>query len=104
MESVILNFEIFEALMLICFSISWYWSIYRMIRERAVVGKSAMFVVLICTGYVFGIVSKLAAWHQSGDLSPLIWLYSWNLVVTLTDLALVLHFRRAVAAPRITAT
>ena len=92
-------FEVFEALMLVCFSISWYWSIYRMIRERAVIGKSAMFVLLICTGYVFGIVSKLAAWHATGELSPLVWLYAWNLMVTTTDLAMVLHFRRA-APPR----
>lgn len=95
------TYEAFEALMLICFSVSWYWSIYRMLRERAIVGKSAMFVALICMGYVFGVISKVAAWQDTGQLSPLIWLYTWNLVVTVTDLVLVLHFRRAGAHVRV---
>ncbi|MGF1658008.1 MAG: hypothetical protein ACFCUS_01090 [Rubrimonas sp.] len=86
--------ELFEAAMLICFSISWYWSIARMLKVRTAVGKSAFFVVLICTGYVFGLSAKLLAWRATGELSPLIWLYGWNLMVTAFDLALVLHFTR----------
>lgn len=90
--------ELLEGLMLLCFSVSWYWSIARMIRVRAAAGKSALFVVLICTGYSFGIGAKLDVWVHGGALSPLIWLYCWNLCVTLADLALVLHFTRAAAA------
>ena len=84
--------EIFEAAMLLCFSVSWYWSIARMLRVRAAVGKSSFFVLLICTGYIFGIAAKLAVWQASGELSALVWLYAWNLAVTAVDLALVLHF------------
>lgn len=95
-----LPYEVFEATMLICFSISWYWSIARMLRVRAAVGKSPVFVVLICVGYVFGLASKLALAGETGELSWVFWLYAWNLVVTLVDLALVLHFSRgARAAP-----
>jgi len=90
----VLQHEVFEATMLLFFSISWYWSIARMLRIRAAVGKSPFFVLLICAGYVFGIASKLALWQASGEFSPLIWLYAWNLAVTAVDLALVLHFSR----------
>ena len=87
--------EAFESLMLLCFSCSWYFSIARMLKVRRAVGKSAQFVVLICTGYVFGIAAKFYDWQATGDLSPVVWLYIWNLGVTGFDLALVLHFSRA---------
>ena len=87
--------EVLEGAMLICFSASWYWSIARMLQVRSAVGKSAFFVVLICTGYVFGLGAKIVAWNVTGELSAVVWLYGWNLMVTLFDLALVLHFTRA---------
>jgi hypothetical protein len=88
------NHEVFESLMLLCFSCSWYFSIVRMLRVRRASGKSAQFVVLICTGYVFGIAAKYFDWQTTGVLSPVVWLYAWNLLVTGFDLALVLHFSR----------
>jgi hypothetical protein len=90
-----------EALMLVCFSISWYWSIAKMLRTRVAAGKSAFFVVLICTGYVFGVASKLIAWQGGGPLSPLVWLYAWNLCVTLADLALVIRFSQPTRGLRV---
>ena len=87
-----LPYEIMEVGMLICFSIGWYWSIGRMLRIRAAVGKSPVFVLFVCTGYIFGIGAKVAIWRETGELSPLVWLYCWNLAVTSLDLALVLHF------------
>jgi hypothetical protein len=87
-----------EAAMLICFSVSWYWSIAKMLRTRVAAGKSAFFVVLICSGYVFGVASKLALWRETGELSPLIYLYAWNLAVTLFDLFLVTRYSRAAVA------
>ncbi len=86
--------DLFEAAMLISFSVSWYWSIARMLRTRMAAGKSAAFVALICCGYVFGIAAKWLAWQATGVWTPLILLYAWNLCVTLFDLALVLHYRR----------
>lgn len=67
--------ETLEAAMLFSFSISWYWSIAKMLRTRQAAGKSAGFVVLICTGYLCGIASKLVAYRETGALPPLIWLY-----------------------------
>jgi hypothetical protein len=93
-EPVMSHHEIFESIMLLCFSCSWYFSIFRMLRVRRASGKSAQFVVLICTGYVFGLAAKLVLHDQTGELSPVFWLYLWNLGVTLFDLYLVLHFSR----------
>ena len=89
-----LAYEIFEALMLLCFSIGWYWSIARMIRVQAAIGKSMSFVMLITAGYALGVSSKLLAWQAGAPLSPLVWLYAWNMLVTATDLALVIYFTR----------
>jgi hypothetical protein len=93
-EAMMAGPETFEALMLLCFSISWYWSIAKMLKHRVASGKSAFFVTLICVGYIAGVASKTLDWRRSGDLDPLVWLYVWNLCVTLVDLALVLHFSR----------
>ena len=90
--------EFLEAAMLLSFSISWYWSIAKMLRTRVAAGKSALFVVLICAGYVAGVGSKGAAWMAGEPLSPLIWLYAWNLCVTLFDLALVMRFSKPAMA------
>lgn len=90
--------EILEALMLFFFSISWYWSIAKMITTQQAAGKSYFFVVLICTGYIFGIGSKFYLWSETGVLSAVTYLYVWNLIVTAVDLVLVLHFTKKGAA------
>jgi len=81
--------------MLICFSASWYWSIAKMLRTGHATGKSSGFVALIVIGYGFGVAAKLVGFHQTGVLSPLVWLYLWNLAVTAFDLWLVLRLCRA---------
>ncbi|WP_238547737.1 hypothetical protein [Meridianimarinicoccus roseus] len=90
--------QTYEAAMLISFSVSWYWSIAKMVRTGQAAGKSAFFVVLICCGYIAGVASKLEVWQATGILSPLIWLYLWNLVVTGIDLVLVLVLTRRAQA------
>lgn len=80
-----------ETIMLICFSISWYWSIGKMLITGEASGKSAFFVVLVSAGYLFGIGSKIALWQNGGHLPGITWLYGWNLTVTLFDLFLVLR-------------
>ncbi|MEM1265832.1 MAG: hypothetical protein AAGI50_07420 [Pseudomonadota bacterium] len=86
--------EVLEGLMLLSFSIGWYWSIARMIRVRAAIGKSVFFVGLVCMGYATGVVSQIAEWQTDGTLSPLVWLYAWNVLVTAVDLSLVVYFTR----------
>jgi hypothetical protein len=85
---------ILEATMLAAFSVSWYCSIWKMLATKRASGKSLGFVLLIVGGYVCGILSKLALYVDTGHLSALIALYSWNLLVTAFDAFLVWHFHR----------
>lgn len=50
--------EILEIAMLVCFGCSWPISVYKSIKIRTSVGKSAVFNILLIVGYVAGIVSK----------------------------------------------
>jgi hypothetical protein len=83
-----------EAAMLGAFSISWYCSIWKMLRTRQAAGKSLGFVLLICFGYVFGIASKLTVYWDTGIWSAVILLYVSNLLVTGFDAYLVMRFGR----------
>lgn len=87
--------EALEGLMLVSFSVSWYWSIAKMVRTKVAAGKSLYFVLMICFGYVLGISSKLVAWQEFGDVSALIWVYTWNLLVTAFDALLVVRYSRS---------
>ncbi|MEM7060817.1 MAG: hypothetical protein AAF557_24825 [Pseudomonadota bacterium] len=87
-----------EAMMLCCFSIGWYWSIFAMLWTRQPYGKSAAFVSCTIVGYALGLGAKLLLWHAGQPFSYLIVLYSWNLVVTGVDLWLFLYFAGAAPA------
>lgn len=50
--------EILEIAMLVCFGCSWPISVYKSIKIRTSVGKSATFNILLIVGYIAGIVSK----------------------------------------------
>ena len=50
--------ENLEIAMLVCFGCSWPISVYKSIKIRTSVGKSAVFNILLIVGYVAGIVSK----------------------------------------------
>lgn len=92
-------YEGFEIAMLLTFSCGWYWSIARMLRTGTAGGKSAMHVMCACSGYGFGVASKLAIWSATGELSPVVWLYVWNMVVIGVDLTLVLRLTRRPGRP-----
>lgn len=81
--------QIFEALMLICFGASWPFSIFKMARTRRTEGKSAVFIVLVLTGYVAGLIAKLAAAalaHKAPQ--PVTFLYAFNAALVGIDLGL----------------
>lgn len=75
--------SIFEILMLVCFGLSWPISIVKTLRTRMVLGKSALFMWIICIGYLSGIVHKLL---YSRDW--IIALYALNLLLVAIDLFL----------------
>lgn len=78
--------SIFEAIMLICFGISWPFSIAKAIRTKVVSGKSAMFMAILCVGYSSGIIHKLVY-----SFDWIIVLYISNLIMVAFDLYL--YFR-----------
>ncbi|MFO7896652.1 MAG: hypothetical protein R6U84_06955 [Candidatus Cloacimonadales bacterium] len=71
----------FEAIMLICFGISWPISIYKSLVTRNVSGKSPLFMCIIITGYASGIVHKYLQ-HNNW----IIWLYLLNMIMVSLDL------------------
>lgn len=75
--------SLFEALMLICFGISWPISILKALKTRVVHGKSPMFMAIVCAGYASGIVHKM---HYSFDW--IIALYIFNFIMVAADLTL----------------
>lgn len=54
-----MNFSILEALMLLCFGVSWPFSIVRSYKARSAKGKSLLYLILINLAYVSGILHKV---------------------------------------------
>ncbi len=61
--------DLLEALMILCFGLSWPISIYRSYVSRTAKGKSLFFEVFLWIGYVFGISRKILQWYGSGSAS-----------------------------------
>ena len=78
--------SIFEIIMLLCFGAAWPFSIYKSWKSRSTQGKSVLFLVILMTGYVSGILNKLF-YHFDG----VIYLYILNLCMVSTDT--LLYFR-----------
>lgn len=78
--------QIFEAIMLICFGVSWPVSVLKSWRSKTSEGKSLLFLCLIETGYLVGIIGK--AVFQPGWVLVV---YSVNLLFVTADL--ILYFR-----------
>ena len=53
--------EIFEIMMIVSFGASWPLNVMKSYTSRTAKGKSPAFLLLIFTGYVWGIISKLMA-------------------------------------------
>ena len=51
--------EILEILMILSFGASWPLNVIKSYKARTTKGKSLGFLILIFTGYIFGIASKL---------------------------------------------
>lgn len=78
----------FEALMLICFGVSWPVSICKALRTRVVDGKSPLFMGIVMFGYASGFIHKLV---YSPDWITT--LYALNFLMVGTDLVLYFKYR-----------
>ena len=48
----------FETVMIICFGLSWPFSVYKSWKSRTAKGKSLQFEIFLWIGYVFGIAKN----------------------------------------------
>lgn len=72
--------SVFEVLMLLCFGAAWPFSIYKSFKSKTNNGKSIIFLFVVMTGYLSGILHKL---FYSYD--PVIFLYALNFIMVGTD-------------------
>ncbi len=80
--------ELFEILMIVLFGASWPMNVIKSFKAKTAKGKSFMFLVLIFTGYLFGIAGKLIA---GGFKWYVMFFYVLNAVMVAADI--VLYFR-----------
>lgn len=68
--------DLLEALMILCFGLSWPISIRKSWISRTAKGKSLFFEFFIWIGYIFGIARKTILWQQAGAAgNALDWLF-----------------------------
>ncbi len=77
--------ELFEIIMIVCFGFSWPMNVIKSYRARTTKGKSLPFLLLIITGYVFGIIGKLIG---GGFKWYVLFFYVLNLAMVSVDLGL----------------
>ena len=87
--------NLLEALMIICFGLSWPISIYRSYVSRTAKGKSLFFEVFLWIGYVFGITRKILQLNAGDNINGLFYLglvfYILNIIEISIDMGL--YFR-----------
>jgi len=79
--------QIFEAVMLICFGLSWPISIARSWKTRTAKGKSYWFLIFALVGYISGLSGKFI----SGNVTYVVFFYSLNTLMVGTDLVLTIR-------------
>jgi len=84
-----MHLSIFEALMLLCFGISWPFSIWKSWKTREVGSKSLIFLLLVLVGYIAGIIHKIIY-----SLDAVLAVYILNTLMVTADLLLYLRNRR----------
>ncbi|MDY0138394.1 MAG: hypothetical protein RBR50_01730 [Candidatus Izemoplasmatales bacterium] len=75
--------DLFEILMLVCFGFAWPTSIYKSVKSKSTKGKSVLFLYVIISGYIFGIIHKII-----NDPDFVIGLYALNACMVSIDLLL----------------
>lgn len=88
----------FEIIMLVCFGASWPFSIHRSYTGRSTKGKSPVFLVLIITGYIAGVVHKLLF-----NFDFVVYLYALNAVMVSIDLCLYFRNKKLETAKEVAA-
>ncbi|MDD3593646.1 MAG: PQ-loop domain-containing transporter [Candidatus Gastranaerophilales bacterium] len=82
------NMSFYEAGMLICFGASWPMAVYKTYKAKSVEGKSMRFLLLVLTGYVFGIVHKFLY-----NFDAVLFIYFFNATLVVIDMILYIYYR-----------
>lgn len=88
--------EILEVLMIVLFGISWPCNVQKSWKARTTKGKSLIFLLLIFSGYIAGIISKLINKAYMAEIATkwyVLFFYILNLLWVGIDL--ILYFRNA---------
>ena len=87
-------FEILETAMILCFGASWPFNVVKSWKTKSAKGKSLLFLILILTGYVFGICSKFLNETYMANIGAkwyVIASYFFNFIMVFIDF--LLYFR-----------
>lgn len=79
--------SLLEAVMMVCFGLSWPINVIKAYKARTAKGTSLPFILLITTGYIAGITAKIV----SGSINYVLAVYLFNLAVV--ALNIVVYFR-----------
>jgi len=82
-----------EAMMMICFGVSWPVAIAKTLRTKNVAGMSLFFLVVVEAGYFAGILSKLL-----GRLDWVVALYFMNFAFVGFEIILYLRYSKRAQA------
>lgn len=89
--------EILEVTMIVCFGASWPFNVIKSYKARTAKGKSPMFLILIISGYIAGIISKLLNTAYMASFASnwyVLFFYVLNLIMVSIDLCLYIRNRR----------
>ncbi|MBE6916099.1 MAG: hypothetical protein E7471_05655 [Ruminococcaceae bacterium] len=89
--------DLFEALTIFCFGLSWPISIRKSLVSRTAKGKSLFFEVFILIGYAFGIARKFIQVFAMGSSGFIFYLSFFFYVLNFIEIAfdIALYFRNA---------
>lgn len=74
--------QILEALMLVCFGFSWPLNLRKNLKAKSAKAMSLPFILLIVTGYIFGIIAKFITIANGGTVHwYVLVVYFFNLIV-----------------------
>lgn len=79
--------SVFEAIMLVCFGLSWPINVIKAYKAETAKATSLPFIMLILTGYIAGISAKLI----QGEVNYVFGVYIVNLVIV--TLNVMVYFR-----------
>lgn len=81
--------SVFEIIMLLCFGFAWPFSVYKSWKSGSNEGKSLIFLFIIFSGYVAGVLHKV---FYNFDL--VIWLYALDGILVGADILLYMRNAR----------